>query len=187
MDPNKFDELYKSILTMKENNEAIEHDSLLQWLANHAKYDPVMQEHRAMTHQSNLHYYSAKFESRSSRFKQVIEFKRGMFDSVIETAKGALKTILIINGGATLAFITFLSRPEAKYPSIAILNGLLAFSLGVVMSAIAAATTYLAQHHYAEKRNNQGDLFRRLTITLVVSALLFFIEGILLAYIGFGA
>lgn len=74
-----------------------------------------------------------------------------MFKSVISAGQSALRTSFLMNGGASIALLTFIghlaTQAPVKVPLLA--NGLAIFVFGVLVSGITSGTTYLSQWFYA--------------------------------------
>lgn len=78
------------------------------------------------------------------------------FKAVISMGQNALKSILMINGGATVAFIAFLNNNLGKFLQSGDLSkfftplwlALVMFGVGTVMASLGIALSYLAQGDY---------------------------------------
>ena len=146
-----------------------------------------------MQHQSNLAQYQAIQGTRSN-----------LFNSAIQTGQGALKCVILINGGAAVALLALIGNIWVKgagFPVAALLmDSTLGFTAGVFMGAIASGITYLAQCRYAKEfdevdsENNKkanmlsvGDLLKWLVVVFVVISYVLFGTGIWMAYQAFQA
>ena len=114
------------------------------------------------------------------------------FRQVIALGQSTLKSIMLINGGAAVALLAFLgSLVSAKTRSVPLLsfaNSMQAFVWGVFLAAVAYGLTYFSQLCYGgEKKWQQrtGVVLHVLTSLVATAALLMFLWGAKLAYLGF--
>ncbi|SRR5579885_269047 len=113
--------------------------------------------------------------------------ERETFRSVIQAGQTALRTVILINGGAAVALMIFLGNIWADTePPAHILNSLLAFSAGVLWGGLATGTTYLSRTLFASRLRFMGYVFNVLTMMLVIAAYLGFAWGAYNAYLSFG-
>ena len=152
--------------------------SLYTYLDELEKSAPISSQTRELQHQSNLEWYKAQQQ-------QQLE----MFRSVIATGQTALKTSLLINGGATVALLAFLgniwSNPQGLDLIYALSDSLGLFGLGVFFGAWATGTTYLTQSAYNHQHYKIGNGLRILTIILVIATYILFLLGLLTARVAF--
>ncbi|MBL8311625.1 MAG: hypothetical protein JNL19_14485 [Burkholderiales bacterium] len=77
-----------------------------------------------------------------------------MFKSVLDTGKTALTTVILVNGGASVAVLAFLANISVKTDMIsrvpAIAGALVWFAVGVLSAACATGVTYVTQLAYAQ-------------------------------------
>ncbi|MFD3283846.1 hypothetical protein ACE41O_12040 [Alteromonas macleodii] len=107
------------------------------------------------------------------------------FKSVIQMAELALKSSIMINGGAAVALLTFVGNSKAEDKTFLVYS-LFAFSLGVLFGAISALLAYLAQNHFMEQINNNespsdNQAHKISAIGAISLSYLAFFIGILLA------
>lgn len=103
----------------------------------------------------------------------------------------ALKSSLLINGGASVAMLAFIGNVWGKQNGFSCLLEQLALSLaffvfGVLSAAIAAGFTYLSQAGYAGEfgkiSNKIGVVSHVVTVLSVVASYFLFAKGALVAY-----
>ena len=78
------------------------------------------------------------------------------FKSIITMGQNALKSIIMINGGASVAFIAFLNNNLSHFLSDAVLSAvysslwyaLIAFGLGTFLASVGYGLAYLTQQQY---------------------------------------
>lgn len=117
---------------------------------------------------------------------------RGQIDGHLELIRGtnqagqaALRTVIIINGGAAAAQLAFLGTLISN-GAIVWIHGiawsLLLFVLGTLLGAVATGTTYLAAFLADSERQWRFHTFNGLAIGLVVVAYVMFACGAYSAY-----
>lgn len=117
-----------------------------------------------------------------------------MFKSVLEAGQSAIKYSFLLNGGASVAMLAFISAlfTSTKTEIIPyIANSLASFSLGTLLVAIAAGTRYLGQLRYQHEVSTQaeaptqgklGHIINFITIALVFFSYCCFFWGMYVAY-----
>ena len=116
------------------------------------------------------------------------EWNVELFRAAISKGESALKTAFLMNGGATIALLAFLGQLSTHAPNkiSTFADSLVSFVGGVFFIVISYAAAYFSQCCYAEEnKKSKGDMYRRITIILAISSYLFFIEGSIIAYLGF--
>lgn len=103
--------------------------------------------------------------------------KAELFKSVILTGQNALKSAVLINGGAAVALLAFIGHVWKAADGDSALLKLLAaplvsFVAGVLLAAVAAGTTYLSQLCYASHAESRGGVFKT-GVALHVATVLF--------------
>ena len=101
--------------------------------------------------------------------------------------QNALKSLMLINGGAAVALLAFLSHIWDKTPVAGSIRGLtealLFFVAGVLLSSIASGTTYLTGIFQQLEWLKIGNGIHYLTIILVIAAYVVFGFGGYEAYV----
>ena len=107
------------------------------------------------------------------------------FRSVMDMAKAALNSALLVNGGGAVAMLTFCGAvaPRAKLP-VSIIFGSTSFALGVLAGAIAMGVAYLAQHGEHWNNKARSNRSRKVAIGLVGVAYVLFLTGAVLSGVG---
>ena len=139
--------------------------------------DNLEHERWKMEHQSQLAQYNAESARRVEMFK-----------SVITAGQSALKSAILINGGAAVAILAFVGSIWEKSIALCTVIYLLVamglFTVGVLLGAVASGLTYLAQRAYAQEREKGGNRLNVAIISCVVVAYVLFLVGSLVASIG---
>jgi hypothetical protein len=101
--------------------------------------------------------------------------------------QNALKSSMLINGGAAVALLAFTSHVWPKILTKETIWGLtealLFFVAGVVLSSVASGTTFLSGSFYQSEWFKIGDTLNYITIFLVLSAYVVFACGGYEAYL----
>jgi hypothetical protein len=153
--------------------------ALLDFLRAVEQEAPLDSEIRKLEHESNLAYYRAQRE-------HAIEMLRG----VVESAKIALTTSILVNGGATVALLAFLGNLLVKsagpVPMQApLVVAIMFFSGGVLVAAMATGSTYVTNYCYMQDWKRSGIGFHVFTVALVIGAYVAFTGGLVAAYHAF--
>lgn len=102
--------------------------------------------------EANMERYRADLNAWITARQHQYEHNLEMLRSVITVGQSALKSALLINGGAAVAMLAFLGRLFSGKSSLMSLDGLsialLQFVWGVLAAAIAAGATYFSQAGY---------------------------------------
>jgi len=113
------------------------------------------------------------------------------FKSVMQISALALRSAMIINGGAAIALLTFLGNMKDTSGMAYFVCALQYYIAGVALAAWATGTSYLAQYRYLYELKNRnanarGRYITYLTIVIVFLSYAAFIVGGLEASSGFG-
>ncbi|MEX2150741.1 MAG: hypothetical protein WD793_11040 [Steroidobacteraceae bacterium] len=118
--------------------------------------------------------------------KRTHETNLEMFRSVIQAGQGALRTCLLINGGAAVALLAFaghiVSSETEAVPLVAVAKAMVAFVGGVLACGLASGTTYLSQWFFADDWNRTGFVLNVAAIIFGLGSLALFAFGGYLAY-----
>ena len=110
-----------------------------------------------------------------------------MFRSVITSGQGAIKSSFLLNGGAAVALLAFISH-LAQFQPIQVpmfAACLLPFSLGVMAIAVTSGFTYLSQWFYSSLypgARKAGFVINILCILLGLSSYAMFAWGLFSTY-----
>lgn len=109
-----------------------------------------------------------------------------MFKSVIQSGQNAMKTALLINAGAAVSMLTFLTKVMTDKNVVLAekLNDSLAvFVLGVLLAALSTGTNYFTQLAYSDFRTKKwGKRANFLSIFLVIASYAAFALGAEITY-----
>lgn len=97
-----------------------------------------------------------------------------MFKSVIATGQAALKSSMVINGGAAAALLAFTGKIWSEGSIVQVTNALthsiLLFCAGLLIASFASGTTYLSQLAYAKDWNKVGGAVNAFTVLTVLAS-----------------
>jgi hypothetical protein len=128
--------------------------------------------------------------SQLARYKAERDIDIEMLKSVLEAAKTALNSSILINGGAAAALLALIGNVYAKTNTatpiaLPLVESLVTFTAGVLLGGLATAGMYLTQYCYAKKHQRAGVTFHIIALGLVLGSYGTFIGGILAAYRAF--
>ena len=130
-----------------------------------------------------------KFQGELAHYDATAKQNIEMFKSVIESGKEALNALVLINGGAVIALLGFMSAviskglPQALGARLTI--PLLYFGIGVLMGAVGFAVRYLSQASYSGQKMKLGTGLTIFAIGLAISGYTLFGCGVYGAYRAF--
>ena len=106
------------------------------------------------------------------------------FATDTEAGLSAIKSAMLLNGGAAIAMLAFIAYLSESRPfSIAVLAPtIMPFAFGALLSGLIYGGQYLAQHFYAQGQTGWGNRITLICIALGVASYLAFLIGILLVY-----
>lgn len=112
--------------------------------------------------------------------------EKSMEDHLIEISQYVFKTIIMINGGATIALLAFIGNiwnKDGAYqlmPSLAI--SMASFASAVLCGALGTGVIYICNMHYAKGLNFVAGAFRAVAIILAIGSYVLFGCGIYYTY-----
>jgi hypothetical protein len=133
--------------------------------------------------ENDTYYKSQDHESRLAKFKaendRNIAYENNetahsveMFKSVITAGQSALKSSMVINGGAAAALLAFTGKIWETSTSEIVANSLTSsifiFCLGVLCAALATGTTYLSQLSFGNGWLKLGHRINTFNIVVVL-------------------
>ena len=187
-----FDRIQAALLDVqKKGQQAVDIEALLQFIASVKAETPTDAETKKLRQEAELATFKANNDRHLAEYRASVDSANEMFKSVIETAKTALTTSILINGGATVALLAFLGNllakvgnPPAQMQSN-VVAALTTFALGVLLGGLATSFTYATQYCYAKEFERSGATFHILTVFLVLSTYIAFLVGVIICYHAF--
>lgn len=105
-------------------------------------------------------------------------------------ATEGLKALVIANGGAVVAILTFAGNANTKVNPAAISNGLMAFAGGLIAVLVVFFCSYVSQWHYTSEKPSEertGDRWRMAALVSAVLSIALFGAGCWVSWQGFKA
>lgn len=133
-------------------------------------------------------HYRAQRASDLAFYQAEIERSLEMGRAAIVAGQSALKSALLINGGAAIAILAFLGNLWEKDVGSAVGStlacGLLAFGGGVLAASVGAGSTYLSQllYYTIDDKARYGAFFQVCAVLLVIASYGLFGFGIYVSY-----
>jgi len=146
------------------------------------EYDDAMKDR---IHDYALEHYknTTQYELTTKQHRQ--DNRLESFKATIQLAVSLLKTIMLLNGAAAVAILSFIGNYKNELNVQFIKLSLLVYVLGVLLSACAYGLAYLSQYHYTYSPDKVGDSYRRKTMIVVLGSMLYFIVGSIWFYFAF--
>lgn len=124
----------------------------------------------------------AEFEARR---REDIEFNR----FAVESGRFALKSAMLVNGGAAVAMLAFIGSlwqtEGVKAVALPLATAVWLFAAGVLATATASGIAYLTQYSFVHRWNVAEYLFNAFSILLVLGAYALFAFGVTAAHSAF--
>lgn len=181
---NKLIEIIKAdVLAVKnQNKDVLSVDAMLNYLDhldNDLGNDQKIDQNRF---DADIAAFKAENERNIAQYEAEQQHSIELLRSVISYGQAALKSAILINGGAAVALLAFIGNiwlkaitPEAV---TSLTNSIALFAFGVLAAALGTAGSYFTQYCYSESHTRTGIGFHLTTIMLVLGAYVLF---------GFGA
>lgn len=169
--------LRESIVELKESGQKeVQIEALLELI-------DTIQSTTTKSHESSLQRDLAIEKLKHVSSSQIEHFK-----TVIQSGQNAMKTALLINAGAAVSILTFLTKVMTdKNIALAhtLSNALLLFVIGVLCAALSTGTTYFTQNAYSKLSSAKwGNIFNIVSIGLVFISYISFAFASYITYLG---
>lgn len=146
-------------------------------------YIDTLQRTTAETTENSLQKDLALEKVKHTSNAQIEQFK-----SVIQSGQNAMKTALLINAGAAVSMLTFLTKVMTDKDVVlthTLSNALGSFVIGVLFAAFSTGTTYLTQYSFSETKSTKWAYrFNYTSIALVLFSYITFATGAYITYSG---
>lgn len=138
----------------------------------------------------NIEKFKADLVNQNEHYKHTLNIDMEMFRSVIMMGQSAIRSAFLLNGGASIAMLAFISHlvevNVSKVPEFA--SCLLIFTFGVFAITVTAGATYLSQMFYATHGKGCktiGIVLHVISISLCITSYGMFIWGLCKTYHSF--
>ncbi len=184
------DDLGGALAEVKEQGQKVVSVAALEsYLANLKGHVEKVGELDRIKLDSDLASFRAEHERILAHYDAQQKHSVEIIRSVFAYGQAALKSSILINGGAAAALLAFIGKiwsEETGQAAVnALTNALVLFSFGVLAGAIGTAATYLSQLSYTSSWTKIGVGFHVLTILIVAAAYVLFGLGSYEAYESF--
>lgn len=176
----------------KLKKEGVEHlavDALMEYLA---KLEAAAVPPSPAPSPAELEHYKAQLAAWVEKQKEVSSFNLEGFKSVILAVQNALRSAILLNGGAAVAMLAYIGKlsVEASASVSQFAFPLFLFVLGALTVAVGSGVTYLSQWFYfggSIWKWRVGFALNILAILLGLTSYGLFAVGAWLAYLEFKA
>ncbi len=172
-----------------KNEEVVSTDALLKYIDGLAGQLESSKEEANRRTEANLAIFRAEHERNVALYQSEQKQALELFRSVVTYGSAAMKSALLINGGAAVALLAFIGNiweketaPEAVK---ALTLGIAMFSTGVLAAAVANAMSYFTQYCYSDPFPRAAVVFHTLTVLFVVTSFVLFGYGAYESYSAF--
>lgn len=177
-------QLLASVKEVKVSSESINCDNLITYL------EKVIATEPGELSPDQIENLKAQLQLMVEREKSNHASDLEMFRTVIQSGQNAVKTALLMNGGASVALLAFVGKlTEEQHSRIpAFTDALAIFVCGVFTIVVSSGVTYLSQWFYAETeswKQRIGLFFNIVAISLGLISYGFFVWGMRSAYSAF--
>jgi hypothetical protein len=132
-----------------------------------------------------------KYDAQLTQHLETMKLKHAsdlaMFSSIIEAGQNSIRTLIAINGGASVAMLAFLGHLATNSPNdiprFAV--SFAPFAIGTLLSGLVSGITYIGQSLYGAKYTKMGFAFNILAVALGFSAYASFAFGAYYSYLAF--
>lgn len=168
---------------------AISVDAFIKYLDELERYVATIKDEDEKNHEIALATFRVEHERNLAYYEAQQQNSMEMLRSVIAYGQAALKSAILINGGAAaglLAFIGNIWTKDIAPPAVHSLTiAVILFSAGVLCAALGTGCTYVTQYFYSEMRQRIAKFFHVVTIVFVIGSYILFGFGSWSAYQAF--
>ncbi len=166
----------------ERNRKTVQISALESFLDSLEKDIDEQGELDGLEFESKLASFRAEHERNIAWYEAQQSTSIEMFRSVIQVGQSALKSIILINGGAAVSMLAFIGNLASKQglssqAMTLMTKPMIFFAMGVLSGALGAGGTYVSQFFYFKEKNKAGIAFHVVTIAVVIMAYVFFALG----------
>ncbi|MBY7910224.1 hypothetical protein KW420_10625 [Vibrio fluvialis] len=160
--------------TKQAGEKSVSIEAMDNFMAQLEKRAEQVGEFNKLEHERLLKEFEANNARNIAASQNMTSHNIEMFKSVITAGQAALKSSMIINGGAAAALLAFTGKiwteGSTKLVTNALTHSILLFCIGVLLAAFATGTTYLSQFSYASEWRKTGIFINALSVGSVLSS-----------------
>ncbi len=172
-----------------QGSDNVNIDSLSEYLSEQEEIASLSSLEHEHAHARSLEHYKAKNEYELKKWEIDNQHSIEMFKSVILSGQTALKSSLLVNGGAAVAILGFFSKAWSNnVPDVvlkALPSSLLFYVMAILCAAIATGFTYVSQGYFQHDKDTLGKAMRIMAIVLIICSYVGFGMGSFQAYAAF--
>lgn len=168
-------EIREALVPVKESGQStISIEAMENYLKSFDKDVENDSIYESQNHEARLAKFKAENDRNISYANNQTVHAVEMFKSVILAGQSALKSSIIINGGAAVTLLAFTGKIWETSTTEVVANSLTTsifiFCLGVFFASFATGTTYLSQYSFSQQWLKLGHAINIFTITVVLSS-----------------
>ncbi len=171
------------------NQDVISVDAMANYLDALKKDVESVEEADKKKFEADIAVFRAEHERNLAHYKAQQLHAVELFRSVISYGQAALKSAMLINGGAAAALLAFIGNVWIKGVSpdaVSSLTSAIAyFAFGVLVAAIGTAGSYFTQYCYSGSFQRAAIVFHTLTVLIVLCSFVLFGFGVFESYQAF--
>ncbi|WP_039034788.1 MULTISPECIES: hypothetical protein [Shewanella] len=160
--------------TRKAGEVSVSIDAMDNFMDQLEKRAHIVGDYNKLEHDRLLKEFEAENARNIAHSQNMNAHSVEMFKSVIATGQAALKSSMVINGGAAAALLAFTGKIWSEGSIIQVTNALthsiLWFCFGLLIASFAAGTTYLSQFAYAKDWDKVGGAVNVFTVLTVLAS-----------------
>lgn len=165
--------IQQAVQDVKNKNQGmVSTDALLKYLDALARDVESSNQRTQRQMEADLAVFRAEHERNIAQYQAHQTHAVELLRSVITYGSAALKSALLINGGAAAAILALIGNIWLKETGAAAVKSLtmaiLLFSFGVLAAAIGTAGSYFSQYCYSEPFPRAAIVFHTITVVLVL-------------------
>ncbi len=151
----------------------------------------IQRELKAFGHNLDLklEQYKTNCQLQIEQYRAENSLNLETFKATINAGQNAIKSMVIINGGAAVALLAFVGNIWSNKGNLSGIKGLswglLFFVIGVLLAGIVSALTYLAQRAYSENNSKNGNYINNICIACSSFSFICFLIGTVIAFLTF--
>ena len=169
------------VATKEQGHSTVSIDAMRNYLKALEKDAENDSHYNSLDHEAKLTEFKAANDRNIAHANNETAHSLEMFKSVITAGQSALRSSMLINGGAAVALLAFTGKIWATPTSELVANSLtcsiLLFCFGVLSGAIATGTTYLSQFSFSSGWLKLGNSINIFTIGVILSSYALFAVG----------
>ena len=167
--------------TKDQGHTSVSIDALENYLSIFDKDVENDTYYKSLDHETNLTSFKAENDRNIATAINQNTSNIATFKAATEAGQSALKSSMVINGGASVALLAFTGKiwntSVSEVVASSLSSSIFIFCIGVLCAAFAAGTRYLSQLFFSTTYTKVGTFFQILSIFTVVFSYFLFAYG----------